>query len=253
MKYIFVFIIVLFTGELYAQEGRSTFYSTSYLQIKENANYGLVFSGPALDIGMRWEIPSGSHSLLYEYKIGLGLPFSKKIIGLNMSFKPADLSYLWNIWVGKMAMHVGPALRLQYDVQFYPDLQSGYDYWMTNYSTGIRAIASVPFNWGTVSMSLFNSIMGFTSRTTPYGDPYYFDLGFGEVLKDIHSNLKFSGPGSFDNTSVGITCLFKKHSRLSVSYLVDYYGYYGHDKFQMLNHSVSIAVKAKKLTRHDDI
>jgi hypothetical protein len=129
----------MITGEMFSQDvhpKRQTFYSAGFIQVKEAANYGLVFRGPSFGFGMRWEFPSVKHLLFYEYSLGPGVMFAKNIAGLDFSFKPADLGYLWKIPAGKINLFAGPSVKMQYDVQFYPDLQSGYDYWLTSYAAG---------------------------------------------------------------------------------------------------------------------
>jgi hypothetical protein len=249
MKYLSTFLLCFLIGNIiYSQEKlsvRSTFFSASYLQIKDESNFGLVFRGPAIDFGMKWEIPLKNHTLIYEYHLGGGFPLAKGVVGLNMSIKPVDLSYVFDIPTDNIIFQVGPALKMQYDVQFYPDLQSGYDFWLTSYAAGIKLRAIIPANNGTIRFGLWNSLLGVTSRTKPYTDPYFFDLGFGEVIRDIHSNLGFSSLNQFINTTFTAEYMFKKHPRIALSYVLDYSQYADPCIFTFLNQSLRFIVKAR--------
>ena len=205
----------------------------------------MVFKGPDLAFGIHWELSKHNHTLLYENIVGLGLPFSKNILGINFCLKPIDFSYLWNISSWKPAFKVGPSVKMQYDVQFYPDLQSGYSYWLTKYSLGIKIATTISIPQGKLYLHFFNSFIGLTSRSEPYTDPYFFDLSFGEVLKDINSNFKSSGINDFKNTAFSIEYQSKKHSRISVSYNLEYSNYFIQNRFQLLTQSIRIHIKTK--------
>ena len=248
MKYISTLFLLLCTRIISSQElpsTRSTFLSASYLQVKEEANYGLVFRGPAVDFGMRWEIPIRNNTILYEYHLGAGFPLAKGVIGLNMSLKPVDISIVRDIPAGNIIFQAGPALKMQYDVQFYPDLQSGYDFWLTSYNAGIKLRAIIPAMTGMIRLGIWNSLLGLTSRTEPYTDPYFFDLGFWEVMKDIHSNLEFSSLSRFINTTFTAEYLFKKHPRIALAYVLDYSYYADPYKMTFMNQSLRLIVNAK--------
>ena len=82
MKYFILFLFLLTGGNIYGQENPGkcyTFYSPAYLQIKEEANFGLVFRGPAFYFGMGWDISVMDKLLSYEFEDGAGFPLAKGV------------------------------------------------------------------------------------------------------------------------------------------------------------------------------
>ena len=98
LQFTLLFIIILKLG--FTQDTvrhRSSFISLQNLQIKEGANFGLVFRGPAFDYGMHWRYKFNKHLLTYEYEIGLGVPFTKDIPGMAFYLKPIDLAFMHSL------------------------------------------------------------------------------------------------------------------------------------------------------------
>ena len=234
-------LFILVTVQLYSQEERSyrtTFFSSSFLEIKESANYGLVFRGPSVDFGMNWNIPRKNNLIFYEYKVGLATIFSKGIIGMNIGLKPVDFAYLWGSQFERFKLALGPALKMEYNTQAYPDIQSGYEYWLTNYSTGLMVLVTAPVKNSLVKVRAFNSFFNLLSRGDIYNDPYFFDLDFGELLRDVHQDFMFSSLGKFNNTFFEIRYMKTNSSRFSISYSVDYFVFTEMPEFQFLNQSL---------------
>ena len=208
IEYISITLLFIFvTVQLYSQEERSsrtTFISSGFLQIKESSNYGLVFRGPSVDFGMNWNIPHKNNLIFFEYKFGLAAMFSKGIIGMNIGLKPVDFAYLWERQYERFKLDLGPALKMEYNTQAYPDIQSGYEYWLTNYSTGLMVFVTAPVKNSLVKVRAFNSFFNLVSRGDIYNDPYFFDLDFRELLRDVHQDFMFSSPGKFNNTFVAV-------------------------------------------------
>lgn len=164
---------------------RNSFLAAGYLQINEDANFGLVFNGPRLDFGMNWETGNEKGVILYEYELGLGIIFSNNIPALGFYLKPVDLSYLFRIQAGERAFFIGPAIKLEYNYYLYPELQSGFDYWFTNSALGAHATYNLTIGNSSFFIKLYSSLAGFTSRQENFRDPYFYDIGFKQEY-DFH-------------------------------------------------------------------
>jgi hypothetical protein len=237
------FMLSIFFCSAIAQDSvryRNTFISPGYLQIKESLNYGLVFRGPALDAGMNWMFPHRSNIWLYEFRLMLGIPFAKDIAGMNMSIKPLEMAYDWKLPVHKLDLKVGPALKMEYNYQVYPDLQSGYYFWLTQYNAGISLFASLNTTTGVYRLRAFNNLVGFVSRGENWEDPYFFSDKFSDVFRDLHSDFEFVSPGTFNNTVLEVRYQRSSYSRLAYSYVFDYYVYSGNPSIKFLNQSLRL-------------
>lgn len=239
----FAMFVILFTPSVIAQDSarfRTTFVSLSYLQIKESENYGLVFRGPSIDAGMNWTFPHHQNAWLYEFKIGLGAPFSKGIIAMHINVKPLEMAYAWKIPVQNVGLRIGPALKMEYNFQYYPDLQSGYYFWLTNYNAGVSAFAIVKLKNAILKMRAFNNLFGFVSRGEIWEDPYFFDRKFSDIMADLHSDFEFVTPGTFNNTFFEIMYRKSSTSRLALSYVFDYFVYSDKPEIKFLNQSLRL-------------
>ena len=232
---------LLITPSIFSQEAhtlRTTYFSADFLQIKESANYGLVFRGPSIRFGMNWMLSRNNDFIFYEYNLGLGAPLSKGIIGINFCLKPVETAYLWKLPWEKSTTGIGPSLKMEYNAQSYPDLQSGYNFWLTHYSLGLSANTFFTVNNSLIKIRLFTSLFGLTSRTEEYTDPYFFDIGFGEVIMDSHRNFKLTTVQEFNNTTIEIRFQRRNSSRFSLSYVMEYSAYSKYPEIRLLNQSI---------------
>jgi len=244
-----IFLLIILSVQIFAQDSfgnRTTYFSAGLVQIKESANYGLVFRGPALNIGMNWNILHGNQIFFYEFQFELAAPMSKGVVGEHTNIKPVEFAYAWQIHSGQFDLKIGPALKMEYKLEYYSDLQSGYNYWLTSYTMGLSAFALVPVKKSTVRLRFFNSLAGFASKNEIYDDPYFFDPGFGEIMKDFHSDFKFVTLGSFNNTSFEVRFKISDSSRMTVSYVFDYCVHMKSPDVKYLNQSIRLNFNSKK-------
>ena len=240
---VLAFVLSFLTGELFAQDSirpRNTFISIGFLQIKESENYGLVFRGPSLDAGMNWTFPHKNNAWIYEFRLMLGAPFAKDIAAMNISFKPLEAAYAWKIPVNKFGLKIGPALKMEYNFQMYPDLQSGYYFWLTHYSAGVSAFATVNLKNSIIKVRAFNNLCGFVSRGETWEDPYFFTDQFSDLMSDMHSEFSFVSLGTFNNTFFEIQYRRSAASRLAYSYVFDYFVYSDDPALKFLNQSLRL-------------
>lgn len=216
----------------------------NHLQVKESLNYGLVFKGPGLGYmySSLWE--NDRRVMEYTGVLSLNVPLTRGIISGSVNLVPARLDYRFKFDPeGKVTL--GPYVSLDYNMMIYPDLQSGYLFWLTNYSLG-----GVLSGWFSSKESRFDlclhfTVLGLTSRTKPYDNPYFFSGSFGELIGDLHSNLTFN-PGQYTVNEIELRWTPKPSSRLAYGYSFRYHGYFQEPELNMINHSVIIHFLPKK-------
>lgn len=137
MRYLFLFLFLLFSGISNCQTVRSRvqYLRLSLSQIKESLNYGFVFSGPQIQYGRDWRWQKPNKLFELETSLGLSSVFSKGIC-IDFHAVPVNFSYLFKI---NEKLWLGPEILTEYNYEFYPDLQMGHDFWFSHYSTCISA------------------------------------------------------------------------------------------------------------------
>ena len=239
------YVMVLCTGAM-AQSNHTHGHmlSVNHLQIKESLNYGLVFKGPGL--GYKYSSLWENKRRIMEYTgaLSLNAPLTRGIISGSVNLVPARFDYRIKFDPeGKVSF--GPYVILDYNMMIYPDLQSGYTFWLTNYSLG-----GVLSGWFTSKENRFDlclhfTVMGFTSRTEPYDDPYFFSGSFGDLIGDLRSDLTFN-PGRYTVNEIELKWTPNPSSRLAYGYSFRYHGYFQEPELNMINHSVIIHFLPKK-------
>jgi len=224
---------------------RYSFFSTGFSQLKESANFGLVFNGPAFNYGMKWNFRNEKRIITCGYELGVGIPFSKNIPALDFYLKPVDLAYMFRFQGLSNKLYIGPALKLEYNYSLYPQLQSGFDYWFTNFSLGINAQYSFSRQNSAFQIALSSSLAGFISRQPDYRDPYFFDIGFKYAVRDLHQNLIFGSFEKYNTTALEILWKPVSKSRLKFGYEFRYAGYYAAPEFKKVSHSIKILFSKK--------
>jgi hypothetical protein len=243
-----IFLLLVFTAGS-AQDKtitRNSFFTAGYNQINEGANYGLIFRGPGLNYGMAWNSVSEKRYLTYEYELGLGIMFSRQIPALGFYLKPIDLAYLIKIPLAGEKLYLGPTMKMEYNYDMYPDLQSGFDYWFTNLSFGIGALYYIDFEKISFRIKLNTSVAGFISRQEAYRDPYFYDIGFKYAIQHLHQDLYFGSFDVFNVSGLEILCKPINNSRLTFGYYLQYSGYYNDPQITILNQGVKLIISKKK-------
>lgn len=225
---------------------RSSFLSAGLIQIKESANFGLVFKGPEINYGMIWDIKNKKNRINYEYGLGLGIILSREIPALGFYLKPVDFAYLFRLSPEESNLFIGPSLKCEYNYNLYPDLQAGFDYWFTNFSLGLTALYDFNYQSSSFRMKLNSSLMGFVSRQPDYRNPYYYDIGFKHAIRHQHQDLTFGSLNSFNTTNFEILWKSNPESRFSIGYLLNYLGYYHNPEFKMVSHNIKIIINKKQ-------
>jgi hypothetical protein len=244
-----IFLLLIFTlGS--AQDRtfkRNSFYTSGYNQIREGANFGLVFRGPGFNYGMEWNSVSEKRYLTYEYELGVGILFAREIPALGFYLKPVDFTYMYKMPLSCQSLYLGPILKLEYNYNLYPDLQSGFDYWFTDLNLGFGALYDFNYRKSSFRIKLNSSVAGFISRQEASRNPHFYDLGFKYAVNHLHQELYF---GSFNDFNVScLEILFKPeiNSRFTFGYYLKYSGFYHDPKITILNQGVKLTISKKQL------
>jgi hypothetical protein len=211
----------------------------SFLQIKDEMNYGLVFRGPGLGFTYSSERQNDRLLIDYQARISMSVVMTRDILAPSFNLVPVRFGTLFNTGPMKHFL-IGPYLVAEYNYELYPDLQSGYSFWFTHFSMGAAATGWFSFGKHRIDLSLFTTVFGFTSRQPVYDDPYFYDLSFSDVIKDLHQDLQFGSWGKYNQTEFEIRWKPDKHSRMAFAYLLQYYGYFDEPSLGMLNQSVKL-------------
>lgn len=241
----FLIFLIISVGK--AQEKTNTsqsYFSTGFKQIKESANFGLVFSGANVKYGHYWAKTENNRIFSIENEIGVSIPFSKGIPALDIYLKPAEISYLF-CNNRKNSFAVGPLVKLEYNYTLYPQLQSAFDYWFTNFSMGVNTQYNFTIARQSLSAHLKFTLCGFTSRQPESRNPYFYDIGFKHAIKHLNADFEFSTLNKFNTTDFELSWKPKPASRISWAYCFNYSGYFEAPKISMISHNIKLTFKPK--------
>lgn len=217
----------------------------NFLQIKEEMNYGLVFRGPGLGYAYSAVWENAKRKLELEPRLDLSVPYAKGVIAASMNIVPLRFDYLFK--TGKEGrVCVGPCAIAEYNYELYPDLQSGYSFWFTNFSLGGVGTVYFNLNKNRFDISLHTTLIGFTSRQPVYDDPYYFDLSLGDIVRFVHQDLQFGSFGSYNNSEIELRWTPNPSSSLAYGYCFQFYGYFNEPSLAIINQSVKLFILPKK-------
>jgi len=236
-------VLSCFLSSAMAQDNkisRNSFLSAGVIQLKESANFGLVFNGPEVIYGMKWVNSNDKRLIMYECELGLGVLFSRDIPAVGFYLKPIELAYALKLPISTGSIYVGPSLRADYHYNLYPDLQSGFDYWFTNFSVGVNVLYDFDFAKSSFRIMLSSSFMGFTSRQPEYRNPHFYDLGFDYAIKHLHQDLTFGSIEDYNISNLELWWRPTPDSRFTMGYVLNYSGYYQSPEITRVSHSIKL-------------
>jgi hypothetical protein len=219
--------------------------SLDFLQIKEEMNYGLVFRGPGIGYAYSAQWLNKNRLLAYEGRFSLSFPLTRDILAGAFNVVPVRLDYLFKTGPEKK-LCVGPYFIAEYNYETYPDLQSIYSFWFTNFSLGGALKYSFNLKDDLFDISFHTTLLGFTSRNPVYDDPYFGDQSFAYAIKFVHEDLTFGSWGRYNQPEIEIRWQPKAGSRLAYAYSFQYYGYYDEPRLTMLNQIIKLIILPKK-------
>lgn len=243
----FVLLLSLIINSAYGQKiwEKSSFLGAGSLQIKDEANFGLVFHGPSVNYGRNWKFLNDNRLINIESEIGVGVLFSKKIPGLNFYLKPVDIEYLLRFDLKNKPFYVGPSLKMEYNYNLYPDLQSGFDFWFTKYCIGVTSVYSMNVKQSVLQVKINSSLFGLVSRQPEYRNPYFYDLGIGHAVRHLHQDLVFGSFGRYNTCKMELLLKNRQHSRFGIGYVFEYAGFYKSPQISIVNHSIKLIIGKK--------
>jgi hypothetical protein len=217
---------------------------TGYKQVKESANFGLVFNGANLNYGHYWAKSVNNRIISIENEIGVSIPFSKGIPALDVYLKPVEASFLF-CTNGKNSFGGGPLIKFEYNYTLYPQLQSAFDYWFTNFSLGINSTYNFTVAEQPLNAKLKVTLLGFTSRQPDYRNPYFYDIGIKYAVIHSNSGFEFSAPNKYSVCNFELTWKPKSATRITWTYCFNYSGYFVAPEISMVNHNIKLTFNPK--------
>ena len=110
----------------------------SFVQVKDQFNYGLSFSGMNLEGDYELQYSTTRLDLSYGTELGMGAVHNKGV-GILLGLKPLDgFAGFRLINDPGCKLSLGPYLSASYMWQLYPELQSGHLFWFSSYELGPR-------------------------------------------------------------------------------------------------------------------
>jgi len=235
---------ILYSINLYSQDNspgtnptHTLSFKAQYIQIKDEFNYGLVFSGPNLVVGYSFSRITDKDILMYAPEIAFGGVFNKGA-GFAWRFKPIDIFYGRNITTKQIT--IGGYVATDYQWQQYSELQGGRLFWFSTIEIGPRIQYVLPYKSGILNIDFSNSLAGFTSRPEVSTETYYYDFSFSEFISVAHQDLTFGSFNLFNRTKFGVAIAPNSWRHLKIGYNFEYFGYYKEPTLSFICHSINL-------------
>lgn len=236
-----VIAILLFlpSEQLFSQNKNKITVLAGVEQLKDEFNYGLVFTGPQLQFQYQYCWDLSVVTLGYNLKIGLGVPFSRKMAAVNIDFSPIDFSCFARLHESEFhSLKAGLILSTNYYYQVYANLQNNHLFWFGE--IGLSPAIQYEYRWKEQSVKFIvrNSVLGFVSRPTR-NDPYFYSLKFSDFFVRPHENLQFGSFDKYNHTYLQIEYNPKISKKNVFGLGMEYISSYFNANFQYLNYSFS--------------
>jgi len=238
-KYAFVVCLLIISAHpIYAQVKQSHTIVLGLLQLKDQANLGMVFSGVQFEYryGLTWIIQE--HEITYQPKLGFGVGFNRGMFGVQLKFAPVNVSWTMPFYdQNGHTIRGGVNFATDYSWQIYQPLQSGHLFWAGE--TGVSPIIKYNYQWDNkrIEISIQNSLFGFTSHKQEF-DPYWISWELRDFAVTPHENMKFGSFNNYDHTNITLEFIPNTDKRNSFVYEFDYFGLFYGVQFRRLNHNL---------------
>ncbi len=248
LLYLMVCSLRLYGEEMSSEDKEhSVILKTEFFQIKDEFNYGLVFNGVNIATGYSFFTIKENYTFIYSPELTLGVDFEKGL-GVAWRFKPLDIFYGFNLKRdSEFPISAGAYIATSYNIQLYPELQSGHMFWFTSIEIGPQVVFTLPFRSRFFRITFSNSLAGLTSRPELATETYFYSLEFRDFIRNSHSNLKFGSFNLFNHTCFDIEQKRKRDKRVSIAYEFEYFGYYKEPVVYYINHSFNLKWKLGQL------
>jgi len=235
---IILFWLLIVLNPIYGQAKQSHTIAPGFLQLKEQSNLGMVFSGGQLEYryGLMWLIQE--HEITYQPKLGFGVGFNRGMFGVQLKFAPVNVS--WTMPFYNQNGHTiksGANFATDYSWQIYQPLQSGHLFWASE--IGVSPIIKYNYQWDDkrFGISIQNSLFGFTSHKQEF-DPYWISWEFREFVVTPHENMKFGSFNNYNHTNLSMEFIPNINKRHAFVYEFDYFSLFYGVQFKRLNHNL---------------
>jgi hypothetical protein len=235
-------VVSTLIGFLLAQELRA---STSALgttislsQIQDELSNRMVFTGPELVVSYRSDSLSRERYDAYRAELGAGMLYNREVLCISARITPVDLTYAWHVWTSDaIDLYVGGRGLWTSNIQVYPDLHMGQDFWLTEFSLSPHVLLT--HNSG-LRVSAGMSLLSAVSRPPERRDPYEFSLDLWDILSDTYSNMRLALPNSY--VHVSFCGEYPVSTSISLAYTFDYRSYAAAPSFNALSHSITMLI-----------
>jgi hypothetical protein len=239
IKYVLLFLgLTMIISPLYSQKQQTHDVVLGSLQIKEELNLGMVFSGVQLEYryGIQWTIKN--HEIGYQPQLGFGVGFCRLSGMEGYQLHVAPMNVTWRMLFYEKNGHAvkgGVNFLTDYNYQLYEKLHDAPLFW--NSEIGFSLAFRYSFQWSNqkICVSLRNSLFGFTSHFQGY-DPYFWQKTWKDYFVKPHTNLKFGSFNHYNHTIVSLEFVPNTEKKHSIGYEFDYLGLFYGNKLHRINH-----------------
>ena len=241
MKRLIVFIIVaisIYSNPLKASDTckyTSLWIAPGLYQVKESYNLNKVYKGLDYVIGMNFSKIAPRRYREMRFFLGGGVIHSSpvwaqknddKMKGYAFEILPYSFYKGHGIFrKGNSNLYIGPEIEAYYNYNVYPNQNSGFFYWYSEYSVRLKAIYLIVSDQSKFTIKLSNNVAGLISRPSKNMGQYFFSLNVFDLFSNLHKEMKFSSVNRYMDTNLSFS--YQKISgRVSVEFCVHYFKYF---------------------------
>jgi len=234
-----LFWLIIVLNPIHGQVKQSHSIVLGFLQLKDQANLGMVFKGAQFEYryGLTWTIQE--HEITYQPKLGLGVVANRGMYyAAQLKFAPVNISWTMPFYdQNGHAIRGGANFATDYSWQVYQPLHGGHLFWASE--IGFSPIIKYHYQWDNkrIGINFQNSLLGFTAHTQKF-DPYWFSLHVKEWIVTPHENMQFGTFNKYNHTNIAIDFTPNMDKIHSLVYEFDYFGAYHGVQFRRLNHNL---------------
>jgi len=211
--------------------------AASYMELKDEINFGQVYIGPDATLEFGYLVKDEDKIIDYSFSFGGGGKIYNDSWGFRWEISPVDFVYGFNLLnKEKISLYLGPSLNIDYGIQNYPDMHSGFLNWMTSYSLGIDSQVFFKIRNTSFKVQIRNSLLSLTGRPEKERDQYYFSLNIGDIISNTHSNMSLSPFYEYLETGVNLEMMLGQ--RHSLAFDFQYNAYFIEPIYKELNFSI---------------
>lgn len=215
--------------------------SAKFTQIQEKFNNDMVFEGPTFSLNYSYQNIDSERAIIFSPTLGVSILDNRGILGISVDISPINIYYGFIISNSDdYKLYIGPQLKASYSLQLYPDLQSGLDFWTTNFSLAPNLYFEYPNGEDLLTANIAISMLNVTSRPPASRDYYFFSLKVSDFISDLHSNMKFGSINRLFDTSFNLNYYLGKSRTWGIGYRLNYLQYFDDPQIKMLNHALNI-------------